>query len=201
MGFGTSGLALAGVLVALWTPPDSIALSAASKVTTFGPGATSARLRGCWLPNPLALLPGVFDGIGVGLGTNWGQPRLLRGSLAHCSRVLRPLPAHFGLELCSQRSGADCTNFFSSAEQHRTAWDLAQTGRWPRPSCRNEFRNHPRQPNQVQTSVLRNSIAMKDKRSPPGRLPAALAATGSSAGAQGLSPLRIFSRGFYVILF
>lgn len=44
--------------------------------------AKSARLHGSWLPNPLAVLPGMFNGICVGLGINWRQPRLLRGSLA-----------------------------------------------------------------------------------------------------------------------
>lgn len=44
--------------------------------------AESVKLRGCWLPNPLAVLPGVFNGICVGLGINWRQPRLLHGSLA-----------------------------------------------------------------------------------------------------------------------
>lgn len=44
--------------------------------------AKSARLPGCQLPNPLAVLPGVFNGICVGLGVKQRQPRLLPGSLA-----------------------------------------------------------------------------------------------------------------------
>ena len=55
----------------------------------FGCRAKSARLHGCWLPNPLAVSPGVFNGICVGLGINWRQPRLLCGSLA---LQLGPLP-------------------------------------------------------------------------------------------------------------
>ena len=40
------------------------------------------RLHRRWLPNPLAVLPGMFNGICMGLGTNWSQPWQLHGSLA-----------------------------------------------------------------------------------------------------------------------
>lgn len=54
--------------------------------------AKSARLPGCRLPNPLAVLPGVFNGICVGLGVKQRQPWLLPGvsGTANGSLVLHP---------------------------------------------------------------------------------------------------------------
>lgn len=77
-----------GFWQALWTPPGSICCQFSFQCDDFCYGAKSVRLHGCWLPNPLAVLPGVFSGICVGLEINWGWPRLLRGSRA---RQLGPL--------------------------------------------------------------------------------------------------------------
>jgi len=122
-GFGVSRPALAGVLAALWPPPDSIALSSASNVTTFviGPDewdSTDAGYRTHLLFCLACLMASAWDWeqTGVSLGSSMG--------LSHCSWFLCAVPPHSGLELCLC-SEANWVSFWSSMRQHQTIWDLA----------------------------------------------------------------------------
>lgn len=64
--------------------------------------AKAARFPGCRSPNPLVVLPGVFNASAWDWESTRGSPGCSLG-LRHCRWVLGAISAHLGLEFCLHR--------------------------------------------------------------------------------------------------